>query len=136
MILADRYQRRCRLHRVIDGDTVVVDIDLGFGLARHGEYLRLFGVDTPEMNDRDPIERSRAREATEFTRLWLAAADLNPLDGDGEWPLLLRTIKDRRGKYGRLLVRVYRWDGTELCQSLLDGGHAKRYGLATRSASG
>ena len=41
------YEYNCKIVRVIDGDSIVVDIDLGFGLWIHGESIRLFGVDCP-----------------------------------------------------------------------------------------
>ena len=42
------YQYKANIVRVIDGDTVVADIDLGFNVWRRDERLRLFGIDTPE----------------------------------------------------------------------------------------
>ena len=42
------YEYRCKIVRVVDGDTVDVDIDLGFGIWMHKERVRLYGIDTPE----------------------------------------------------------------------------------------
>ena len=42
------YEYRCRIDRVIDGDTVDVDIDLGFGVWMRKERVRILGIDTPE----------------------------------------------------------------------------------------
>ena len=42
------YEYRCKLIRVIDGDTMDIDIDLGFGVWLKGERVRLYGIDTPE----------------------------------------------------------------------------------------
>ena len=47
------YEYRCKILRVIDGDTVDVDIDLGFGVWMLKERVRLFGFDTPESRTRD-----------------------------------------------------------------------------------
>ena len=44
--------------RVVDGDTVDVDIDLGFGVWMHKERIRLYGIDTPESRTRDLVEKS------------------------------------------------------------------------------
>ena len=41
------YEYRCKILRVIDGDTVDVDIDLGFGVWMNKERIRLYGIDTP-----------------------------------------------------------------------------------------
>jgi len=42
------YEYSCKIVRVIDGDSIILDIDLGFGLWIHGERIRLYGIDTPE----------------------------------------------------------------------------------------
>ncbi len=47
------YEYNCKISRVVDGDTVDVDIDLGFGTWRCSERIRLYGVDTPECRTRD-----------------------------------------------------------------------------------
>ena len=51
------YEYNCKILRVIDGDTVDVDIDLGFGIWMHKERIRLHGIDTPESRTRDKIEK-------------------------------------------------------------------------------
>ena len=48
---------RCKLRRVVDGDTVDVDIDLGFGIWQMNERVRIMGIDTPESRTRDKIEK-------------------------------------------------------------------------------
>ena len=48
---------RCKLKKVIDGDTVDVDIDLGFGIWQMNERVRIMGIDTPESRTRDKIEK-------------------------------------------------------------------------------
>ena len=47
------YEYRVNILRVVDGDTVDVDIDLGFGVWMHKERVRLYGIDTPESSTRD-----------------------------------------------------------------------------------
>ena len=42
------YEYRAKILRVVDGDTVDVDIDLGFGVWMHKERVRMMGIDTPE----------------------------------------------------------------------------------------
>ena len=51
------YEYSCKIVRVVDGDTVDVDIDLGFGVWRHKERIRLHGIDTPESRTRDLEEK-------------------------------------------------------------------------------
>ena len=48
---------RCKLRRVVDGDTVDVDIDLGFGIWQMNERVRIMGIDTPESRTRNKVEK-------------------------------------------------------------------------------
>ena len=67
--MLDVREYTCRIVRIIDGDTIVVDIDLGRGLWQVGEPLRLRGIDAAETNDPDP----RLRALAKYQREWLAA---------------------------------------------------------------
>jgi len=58
----------CRIVRIIDGDTIVVDIDLGYGLWQRDQPLRLRGIDAAETNDPDP----RLRALAKYQREWVA----------------------------------------------------------------
>ena len=51
------YEYRCKILRIVDGDTVDVDIDLGFGVWMHRERVRIMGIDTPESRTRDLTEK-------------------------------------------------------------------------------
>ena len=51
------YEYRCKVVKVIDGDTVDVDIDLGFGIILKDERVRIMGIDTPESRTRDRVEK-------------------------------------------------------------------------------
>jgi micrococcal nuclease len=115
------YHYRCELRRVVDGDTVDVLIDLGFGINLK-ERVRLIGLDTPEMRSSDPMERTRARAATKFVENWFATHD----------SLAIRTRFDRRGKYGRVLGEISGheskgdvWKESVLNASLLESKHAE-----------
>ena len=52
------HEYRCKILRVVDGDTVDVDIDLGFGIWIHKERVRVMGIDTPESRTRDLVEKA------------------------------------------------------------------------------
>ena len=60
------YEYRCKVVKIIDGDTVDVDIDLGFGVWLHKERIRLFGIDTPESRTRDLEEKKYGLAAKKF----------------------------------------------------------------------
>lgn len=105
-----------KVNRVIDGDTVDVTLDLGFGLSLK-QRLRVIGVDTPEMKSSDPTERERAQAAKVFAEQWLIS--------DGQ--MVVTTYKD--DKYGRILGDFKREDHVEsFSEALLSSGHATRYG--------
>ena len=51
------YEYRATIVKVVDGDTVDVDIDLGFGIVLKDERVRIMGIDTPESRTRDKVEK-------------------------------------------------------------------------------
>ena len=87
------YEYRCKIKRVVDGDTVDVDIDLGFGMWIHNERIRLYGVDTPESRTRDLEEKKYGLLAKSFVLKYLP---------EGSYQTLV-TVKDKAGKFGRVL---------------------------------
>ena len=52
------YEYKCKVVKVVDGDTVDVDIDLGFGVWLRKERVRIMGIDTPESRTRDKVEKA------------------------------------------------------------------------------
>jgi micrococcal nuclease len=78
--------------RVVDGDTVDVDIDLGFGVWMRKQRIRMLGIDTPESRTRDKVEKVYGLAAKAFLKDALKAG-----------PVTLRTVKDGKGKFGRIL---------------------------------
>lgn len=87
------YEYQCRILRVIDGDTVDIDIDLGFGVWMHRERVRLYGIDTPESRTRDLEEKKFGLLAKAYVRDHLPVGSIQTLV----------TIKDGKGKFGRIL---------------------------------
>lgn len=85
------YEYKCKIIKIVDGDTVDVDIDLGFGIWIRNERIRLYGIDTPESRTRDKTEKRYGLYASAFLK--------NALGTD----CILRTQKDRSGKFGRVL---------------------------------
>lgn len=123
---------RAQCVRVIDGDTVDMVIDRGFRDYRLDRF-RLYGIDTPEMNDKDPAVRLKAVEARDLMQSWLQPSGV--LLGTGivrvtSWPLRIVTYKDP-DNFGRWLVDIYMQDaeGKEfhVNQELLARGLAVPY---------
>lgn len=91
------YEYRCKLIKVIDGDTIDIDIDLGFGVWMKNQRIRMHGIDTPESRTRDLEEKKYGLAAKAF---------LTEMLDDSH--LILKTHKDERGKFGRILGEVWR----------------------------
>lgn len=86
------YEYRCIIKRVVDGDTVDVDIDLGFHVVLKNQRVRLRGIDTPESRTRDKVEKKFGIAAKKYLELMLGHGDAT-----------LVTHKDGKGKFGRIL---------------------------------
>ena len=106
------YTYKARITKVYDGDTVTADIDLGFGVLLKKQKLRLLGINAPEL-------RGDSRPHGILSRDFLR--DLI-LDKD----VILKTYKDKKGKYGRLLTEIY-LDTENINEIMLHEGHAVRY---------
>ena len=78
------YEYRCKVVKIVDGDTVDVDIDLGFGVWLKKERIRMFGIDTPESRTRDLEEKKYGLAAKKFITEML----------DDEGGIVLKTRKD------------------------------------------
>ena len=87
------YEYSCKIVRVVDGDTVDVDIDLGFGMWMHKERIRLHGIDTPESRTRDLEEKKFGLLAKEQVEHFLPKGSIQTLV----------TVRDKAGKFGRIL---------------------------------
>ena len=74
-MVAPNYIYRCKVTRVVDGDTVDADIDLGFNMI-YKERIRLMGIDTPESRTRNKRERPWARPVKPDFKSWLKATIL------------------------------------------------------------
>jgi len=60
------YEYKCKIIKVIDGDTTDVDIDLGFGVWLKKQRIRFFGIDTPESRTRDLEEKKYGLAAKKY----------------------------------------------------------------------
>jgi|TARA_B100000795_G_scaffold163206_1_gene122652 micrococcal nuclease len=110
------YEYPCKIVKVIDGDTADVDIDLGFGVWLKKQRIRFYGVDTPESRTSDKEEKVYGLMAKEFVLSHLPIGSTQ----------VLRTRKDGKGKYGRILGEFV-IDDTTLNQLLIDTHNAVAY---------
>jgi micrococcal nuclease len=92
------HEYRCKVVKIIDGDTVDVDIDLGFGVWMRKQRIRMYGIDTPESRTGDLEEKKYGLAAKEFLTGML----------DDKGGIILKTHKDGKGKFGRILGEMWR----------------------------
>ena len=105
--------------KVIDGDTVDVDIDLGFGIILTDERVRILGIDTPESRTSDKIEKVYGLAAkARLTELLLQESILITYDD--------KKGEDMKGKFGRVLGD-FRFGGRTVSEILIEEGHAVAY---------
>lgn len=102
------------LVRVVDGDTIIVNVAGWPEIVGHEIGVRVAGCDTPELRDKRPAIKAKAYEAKEALLLLLSSAQV----------VELRNI--RRGKYFRLVANVYA-DGTDISLVLISAGLAQPY---------
>jgi|TARA_R110002020_G_scaffold202084_7_gene405101 micrococcal nuclease len=101
------------LERVIDGDTIDVTLDLGFDVKLHKQRCRLAGIDTPESRTRNLVEKKLGLKAKKR---------LEELCSTN-----LKVKSLGKGKYGRILAIPYTQDSEDICQILMEEGHAVSY---------
>ena len=119
------YQYKAKLIKVVDGDTVDALIDCGFSTFKK-ERVRLHGINAPESRTRDKEEKKRGLAAK---------ARLKELIKEGKNQFLVETSIDKKGKYGRLLGKLFRLyedfvpsnEVRSYNQILLEEGHATEY---------
>ncbi len=114
------YEYKCKVNKVIDGDTVDVDIDLGFGVVLTDERVRVMGIDTPESRTRNKVEKlfglaSKARLKELLTKQCVLKTEINK---NGE---------DMKGKFGRVLGDFVAADGRMITDILIEEGYAVAY---------
>ena len=109
------YQYKCKLVKVVDGDTIDVDIDLGFGVWLRKQRIRMYGIDTPESRTRDLEEKKYGKAATAYLVNWTNAGGI-----------VLKTYKDGKGKYGRILGELWYAD-VNINKKMVEEHHAVEY---------
>ena len=108
----------------VDGDTVDVDIDLGFGVWLKDERVRIMGIDTPESRTRDKVEKLFGTAAKNRLKELLAEGGklITTENKHGE---------DMKGKFGRILgdfyVERYEGERERVTDIMIEEGHCVAY---------
>lgn len=117
------YEYRVKVIKVVDGDTVDVDIDLGFGVWLKDERVRIMGIDTPESRTSDSVEKVFGLASKNRLKELLGEEAIlrTQVDKDGE---------DMKGKFGRILgdfACVVDGESRTVSEVLISEGHAVEY---------
>ena len=97
------HEYRCKILRVVDGDTVDVDIDLGFGIWIHKERVRVMGIDTPESRTRDLVEKAFGLAAKEYLKMLLPVDSIK----------VLKTEVDKKATGWKAIYKDSKWEITK-----------------------
>lgn len=112
------HEYRAKITKIVDGDTIKCDIDLGFSTILANQTIRLYGIDTPESRTRDKEEKYYGK---------LSAAFLQDKCPKGSY-ITLRTHLDKKGKFGRILGEII-VDNINLNQQMIEENLAGWKGL-------
>ena len=115
--IQDPFLYKCVIQRIVDGDTIDVNIDLGFGIWLYKERIRIAGIDTPEKRTRDKVEKVFGLAAT---------AKAHELVPEGSH-CIIRTRRDKAGKYGRTMGDFVLEDGRLYTNIMIESHHAVPY---------
>ena len=115
------YEYRCKILRVVDGDTVDVDIDLGFGVWMHKERVRMMGIDTPESRTRDSVEKQFGLASKDKLKSLLPIGSMQILKTEID-----KSGEDAKGKFGRILGD-FLIEGKRASEMLIEEGFAVAY---------
>jgi micrococcal nuclease len=107
------YNYKALITAVYDGDTVTADVDLGFYMIQKKVKIRLYGIDTPELRDKNPELKLAAQNSRDELKKQVLNQEV--------------TLKSYgKGKYGRWLCEIFVGD-TNINQWLIEKGFAKPY---------
>lgn len=118
------YKYKINIVKVVDGDTVDVDIDLGFSTVLKKQRVRLMGIDTPESRTRDLVEKKFGKASKKHLKSLLESAES------------LSLISHDKGKFGRILgtIIAHHTEGHPVFETeinindqMIEDNHAVRY---------
>ena len=110
------YEYNVTVTKVVDGDTVDVDIDLGFGMTYKKQRVRLMGIDTPESRTRDLVEKLFGKASKKHLKEIIQNAEM------------LTLVSHDKGKFGRILGELFIGDSKySINQQQIDEFHAVPY---------
>jgi len=114
------YRYKVDIVKVVDGDTVDVDIDLGFGMVYKKQRVRMLGIDTPESRTRDLVEKKFGKASKAHLVKILEQGNVELVSHD-------------KGKFGRILGDLFIGASTfSVNQQMIDNGYGYEYHGGTK----
>tara|TARA_X000000950_G_scaffold81107_2_gene101947 strand:+ start:15504 stop:15833 length:330 start_codon:yes stop_codon:yes gene_type:complete len=107
------YEYNAKLTKIVDGDTIDVEIDLGFSIW-HKARVRMVGINAPETRTRDLEEKKLGLKAKARLKELLSKE------------IILKTQLDKKGKFGRVLGEIF-VNKTNINKQLLKEGVVRKY---------
>ena len=109
------YRYKVSVVKVVDGDTIDVAIDLGFGMTYKKQRVRMLGIDTPESRTRDLVEKKFGKASKAHLKSILESGGIQLVSHD-------------KGKFGRILGELFIGDSSySINQQMIDEHHAVAY---------
>ena len=109
------YRYKVSVVKVVDGDTVDVDIDLGFGMSYKKQRVRMLGIDTPESRTRDLVEQKFGKASKKHLKGILEQGGIELVSHD-------------KGKFGRILGEFFIGNSeVSVNQQMINDHHAVAY---------
>lgn len=120
------YEYKCKILKIVDGDTVDVDIDLGFGIWLRNERVRIMGIDTPESRTSNKEEKVFGLLAKDKLKYLLPTGSTQNLKTFKD----NSTGEDAKGKFGRILgdfIINHNGKSALVTEVMISEGHAVAY---------
>jgi micrococcal nuclease len=111
------YTYEAKVLRILDGDTIILDIDLGFNTWLNNQSIRLQGIDTPDIRTKNNLEKEAGFLAKQWVENHISVGDI----------ITVNTVVDKKEKFGRTLGIIFSKDGTNINEGLLDNNLAVKY---------
>lgn len=115
------YEYKARFKKVVDGDTLILDIDLGFNVVLADQSIRLIGIDTPESRSKDKIEKIFGTASKKAVEEFMKNSD--------QENVIIQTIfcDDNGDKFGRILGKIFNSNKICLNDWLIEFNYAVKY---------
>jgi micrococcal nuclease len=115
------FEYHARVKQVVDGDTIVVDIDLGFDVVLSNQKVRFNGIDTPESRTTDKVEKVFGLYSKEFVKKFIEKCE--------NYVIVRTYLSDSTEKFGRILGDILdpKHMDKSLNETMIDEGLAVKY---------